>query len=424
MHDAEPGTEISGSYTLHFTAVAAAVGDEPYPPPAATPPSLARDTRLDVRRAADGTWAATATGRWGTPTALTVERTSEGLRLTGDSAVSDGGGAADHWKDIVLPMQDGAFTGAMHATGTEAVIQGDVGWSGDLTGSGSFTRDDVAPEVRWQAFGTVADDVFLPWDPIDVRAAEPVALPTGAVRVTTTSADDHVIASTSADAGSTTFTGTMPAWRTGDATLTVTATSVRDANDNRLAADFTQAFSFVALPSTQSALDVVTAPAGATFWGDHEVVASGSGLCEDDTCLQLGPALDSGCSVPRAGFAARLHPAGTHLALRYRALLAPENAGQSVFFYGPLVTLEAATPGAAPVRQSARADQPLTELEAPIAEYTHGTAWTTLELDLPAAANEVGVAVYLGDRNAIHGGCGGPPAPRSKVVVLVESLGE
>lgn len=444
--DAGPGGDaglgsVEGTFDLSFTDVTPTFeGGGPVVPPS-TSPSLAKKARLDVRANPAGGYDAVFTSRWGTSSSLAVAVSATAVTLTGTATVrGDGGGSGmvtDTWRSLTLGRDaSGKLTGAISGIGEETINQGDVVWSGKLTGKGSIAVDATRPELRARATSAIGPaDAILPWDAIAVEAAEPVA---GAGLRDATQVKGPsgtaiplgwVAQNASPWAGETAATARMSDWAAASS-----AKELSIVNDGAKAVDL------VALTSPALASKVKIHPVAfvntsvidfqgdvllANPWGD--VVFYGGGLtgtpdprCEAGGCARLGPVSLNGCTSQRVGLAGQLAagPNG-HVELRYRVLALPDGGGSPNVF-GDVVTMELARPGGSVERSSVLPSQiKLDRLPAAVDGMTHGTPWSTLDVLAPSGSGAIGVAVAPGGRDGM---CGGPLPPAVKVEILVQKI--
>lgn len=170
---------IEGTFDVTFDSATATPQPNGGSPPPTTPPSQGARARIDVRRTAAGAYEAVVTGRWGDAAPYAVAVSDTALTLTGQGGISVSttyGGTFDRWETITLARDaHGELDGTLAATGHESIGDGDVGYELDLRGAGRIARDVTAPELRAELVSRLGPPgVLLPWDPIDIRAAEPV----------------------------------------------------------------------------------------------------------------------------------------------------------------------------------------------------------------------------------------------------------
>lgn len=432
---------IEGSFDLSFAEITPTFeGGGPVVPPS-TPPSLAKKARLDVRANPAGGYDAVFTSRWGTSSSLAVAVSATAVTLTGTATVrGDAGGsglATDTWRSLTLARDaSGKLTGAVTGTGEETINQGDVLWSGKLTGKGSIAIDATRPELRARASSAIGPaDAILPWDAIVVEAAEPVAGAglRDATQVKGPSGPSipvgWVAQNAAPWAGETTASARMTDWAAASSAKEITV-----ANDGA------KAFDLVALTSPALSTKVKVHPVAfvntsvidfqgdvllASPWGD--VAFYGGGItgtpdprCESGGCARLGPVSLNGCTAQRVGLAGQLAAgANGHVELRYRVLALPDG-GSSPNVFGDVLTMELARPGGSVERSSVLPSQiKLDRLASAVDGMTHGTPWSTLDVLAPSGSGAIGVAVAPGGRDSL---CGGPLPPAVKVEILVQKI--
>jgi hypothetical protein len=440
------GTAIEGSFDLQFTSAKATLNQGGPTAPPTTSPSLATGARLDIRKSGGG-YEAVFTARWGTPAAYAVEVSGQSLTLTGSGAISGGpssgiSGASDTWERLVLPRDAaGGLTGEVRGTGREIVGQGDVIWEGTLTGSGTVKPDVTPPSLRGDYASRIGpSDKLLPWDPILVRAAEPVE-PNGVEQGIEVQGDrgetlvirwDAHQPSRASWAGETSFTGYLDDWaRAGSGepwTLFASDGAARDLAGNYGSSSIKN-LSFLRLGGATTEIGFDTDVIDVSTWGDHAIYGGGltgqnDPRCESGGCMRIGPVRYDVCGVPRAGFAGLLQRVGAgYVELRYRVLAKPMYDGPTPMLYGDAVTMQLATQGAAPRDASVPASTlGVTRLASPVDDMSYGTDWVTLEAAAPQGTGPIGVAVVVGGAGVIRGGCGGPPPPPASVEILVERV--
>jgi len=407
---------IEGSYDLVFTKV-----DLEHPTPGGRPPSLDHAYRVDIRRVA-GNLQAVVTPRWGEPAAYAVDAQPSAIRLTGKGSLS-----GDAWETISLPREgEGSFT----ATGTETQSNGDVVYSSKMTGSGSAALDVTSPELLVMTGPPVVDPaaVHLPWDPIVVRAAEPITVQdAAAIKVSGTSGPLAVAWDPVAPDATIDWAGRIQlvARRTSFEPNGALARIAAPPNVGRDLVGLGNA----AMDQPMSFLDLAVSAKSHTFDGDVVTVGTWGGAkllggktpapaCETGGCVELE--FKAGyCNVPYLGFAARLDAAGASTAkLRYRVLVnAPPGQGGPPQYVPPAFTFDVAPPGGT-VQHNAHNVAPaeLKALATPVLGYAYATDWATLAAPI-AKPGENGVAVYAGT-GPLGPSCGFVPGPVPIAVLL------
>jgi len=440
--DATAGLGVEGSYDVTFSEVTATVaGPGPTPPPGGAP-SMAKKSRLDIRKNPAGGYEAVFTSRWGTSAKLAASVSDTTVLLTGRAGVSGGNGFYDSWSKLTLPRDaNGKLTGQIAAEGEQTISQGDVVWTATLTGKAFLARDFTAPELAARLVSNVGPaDALLPWDKITVDAAEPV--PGDGLRATrlvpSKPGEKAIIPkwidsdASPAWSGETSVTGRVADWAglAGGGELTVE-------NDGKATVDLVGLPSpplrakvkFHPLPSPTAAIDFDGDVVMASTWGPGALYGGGitggsDPRCEAIGCARIGPVKASVCNGERAGLAGMINVGPLNrVALRYRVVAEPELGAGQPFVYGDVLTMELARVVGSVSSESVIGGQiKLQKLAQPIDGMTWATEWTTLEVSAPAGSDAVGVAVAAGGPVALRGGCGGPPPPPVKMEILVERV--
>jgi len=269
--------------------------------------------------------------------------------------------------------------------------------------------------------------VHLPWDPIVVRAAEPITVQdTAAIQVSGTSgplavAWDPVAPDATIDwAGRIQFVARRTSFEPNGALVRIAAAPA--AGRDLVGLDS------AAMNEPMSFLDLAVSSKSHTFDGDVVTVGTWGGAkllggkkpdpaCETGGCVELE--FKAGyCNVPYLGFAARLDAAGASTAkLRYRVLVSAPGQGGPPQYVPTAFTFDVAPPGGTVqhnVHNVAPAD--LKALATPVLGYAYATDWATLAVPI-AKPGENGVAVYAGT-GPLGPSCGFVPAPVPIAVLL------
>jgi hypothetical protein len=401
-------TGIEGSWDLRFTGVDVSSSGQNGPSP-----SVDHAFRVDLKKDPSGAYIAVVTPRWGQPAPFEADVQPKAVRLSGQGALH-AGLTTDTWSTYTLPRDaSGALDGSFTAGGTEETINGDVGMVGSLGGRGTAVRDRTAPELQIDPTSPAGPDKkLLPWDPIVVRAAEPVSIASPpAIYVTGASGllplawepDRHVdwAGTVQLTARRTTWTG-----KGADAKLAAPEQVGRDLAGLGTPT-LAQPLPFLDVPPPLKIHDFDGDSLTVALWGLAKVL-SADPICESGGCVKLEfPA--GYCNVPRVGLALRLDTTGaTAMKVRYRVLTGPASGGNGPPMSVPTVfTLEVAPLGAAAQRAAQNLDQGAVKtLPAPIAGYAYGTDWANAGAALPTSA-EAGVAIY---------GSNGPSGPNCGLV--------
>lgn len=395
--------EPKGYFDLTFNSVTATV---PMGPGDVEPPSQKTALRVDLPEApAKGaTWQATVTPRWGQPALFTVTAVEGGLLLKGSTTLTETTSTrrvTDVWQSFTLEMKGKALTGKVSSTGQESVYQGELGWSGALSGGGDLRPDATLPEGRAaNEPGAGPEGALLPWDAVQVRFAEPLK-PTEALAKLALQGEGGSVPLAwdqpkgTLDGSVSTLAGYQQGWDgvVGAAKLQL-HDGFRDPALNE-GQGFEKDFSVISVPP---------APVGGVVWGDGHQVLWGSSAsfvgetCEGKGCLAVGPFMSSSCGVSSAGAALRLPapPVGvTKLRIRLRALLSQPATTEPGGPAGPaLLTVDVARPGKGAT--SVEVPTP-SALEADDGgSLPFASAWTTVLVQVPDGVGEVGVALRAG----------------------------
>jgi hypothetical protein len=435
---------VEGSYDLVFKNV---VATKRNPLPMTSPPSEGATVRVDLRAAGAG-YEAVVTPRWGTPTAYTVTASDAELKLSGAATVSgtSNGYITDKWSELRLGRDaTGGLSGSVQGSGDETSTMGDVLDMATLTTMGSVAKDGTLPEVRSEVRSPVLPaGQLLPWDSIDVRAAEGVDAkhlqdglsvtranpdPTAPMPVTR-----WVTGPTDATswAGAATAAGKIASWdAVGGIGMLVGAagTAAVDRVGQTMSKNFSSTFTFFDVHLAASDYALGAPPTGVPAqWGDVTVhgMTGADAVCESGMCLVLGPFDNNYCGVPRLGVAGRLTapsiPGGgtaTKVALRvrYRVLLAGPNFIDTM---GPRpFSIDVVALGGEPRTTTFELPIALHDLDA--GEFHLVSDFLDAVASGPdSAATEYGFAIYAGTRSTISCGPGGgllPPSRKTQIVI-------
>jgi hypothetical protein len=442
---------LEGSYDITFGEVKLA-GNQPGGPtqPPTSAPSPGTKARLDLHALPGGGYEAVVTARWNDPGPFSVVDVSPSqIRLSGSSAAVRGASYVDdEWTVFAFSRAaDGTLDGSFTATGEEDVTDGDETNVTDVTVTGTVARDVTAPEFKPIILSTDGPPgQLLPWDPIRVRAAEPIA-PAMFLKGLTVSVSppspvpsiswtDEESGFPSAWAGTVQVKGLLTSW---DSALTNPTLGVGGMTDRvgNASAPMTEPLSFLTLLPGQTSHEFDTDTVTVGSWGPAITFLGGFAgsdpSCEKGGCVQMGAFSYNGCLPMAPGVAGLLAVPGAKAVLvRYRVLangnptLSPP-PGSLPILPGAAFTVAVATPGvdASPtyayVSSNGTSDL-LKPLASPVLGMNWATDWTTLTAPVATPASVVGFSVTAGMGTAI-GGCGGAPAyPRVDVIVLVDSV--
>ena len=138
--------------------------------------------RVDLldRPAKGEVWQAVVTPRWGQPSTFEVTLADGLLVLSKGNATltstSSVGTVSDVWQTLTFEVWGKRLNGVVTAEGQQTVVRGDGAWSGLLGGRGQIVRDATPPEGRAGLPGGMGpDEKLMPWDPLQVALAEPLA---------------------------------------------------------------------------------------------------------------------------------------------------------------------------------------------------------------------------------------------------------
>jgi hypothetical protein len=320
--------------------------------------------------------------------------------------------------------------------------QGDEEWGGDLTGTGTLAQDTTHPEVRADVLSGIGpSDALLPWDRLPISTAEPVD-EKGLQDNTQISSDkgdklavvwQPTVSPDTAWAGRASFVGYLQDWVSATSSDSWNVRNTGEFVVDRVglsAAAITTPLKFLRMGGPTQSVEFDDDVVESSSWGDYMIYGGGFAgqsdpRCEQGGCMRIGPVRYDFCAMPRAGFAAQLQRlAGGLVELRYRILADPlEQPNSLPSLIGEVVTLEVASPGAAPVDHGVQGSSAaIALLAAPVDGMHYGSDWQTFEVPAPAGSGPIGVAVAAGGYSLLRGGCGGPPMPASSVEILVEHV--
>jgi hypothetical protein len=300
---------------------------------------------------------ALVTPRWGDPERFDVEVQDQTLILVGRVQIPEKPEFAsriDALGSIKLRLEAGGLVLGRTASGNGTELDGSLPGERTfaLSLTGSIDLDRTPPEIRDESRSLRGpSDALLPWDPIVLRAAEPlsaVRLDEGLVLSPAEIADaviDMTFGFSPVEAersvrGVTLLTGNLKRWdgllTGGDLSVWAVPDVIRDWPDNELAPDFA-----LTIPFTDLGVPV----SNHTFVRDDEVARYGhvtpwtfpppdGAPCDVSTCIQIGPAPDGDCGARSgiAGILSTFEPAGTEYRIDYSILSAePWPAGAVAF---------------------------------------------------------------------------------------------
>lgn len=405
-----------GSFDLTFVTVTA-TPTYASSLPSVAPPSIGANAML---RVADGA-PTMLTPRWGTPAELDATLTNSAFELqSGTVTISDDTTyfVTDTWTDFEIDREDnGTFTGAFSAKGTEEISDGDEIFEATLVGTGKIAGDTTPPDVR---LGTLPPNGLMPWEPIPVQLAEPVTKPASRILSLSPAAAAGVV--TPSDANSLRADVLASAW--SNESVNVVAQAMTDLAGNSIdTKTFPVTFFDPGAPAAAFSFDSATA--NPSKWDDASLITfmNADASCESGGCAKIGPLGDHGCTIPNAGLAGILEHDASHastLFVRYRILVGidPTAGGTSSVTPDPGVfSVETATPGQSPTTQPI--GFALADLKTIPSTFgmTQATDWATATIPLPAAS-ELGVRIGFGSGAY----CGGPILNENSTIVLIDSI--
>lgn len=439
------GLAVPGSYELVFGKVTATSSfPNAIPEPAVQIPSENMRMRFDVRAAASGGLEALITPRFGTPGRVSGTLSGGAYALTGDVVVSAGTGllVSDHWSSLRVTAANSGLGSTVTLEGSEMVIQGDIVFNYDLTATAELAQDATAPELTSAPSSRRGpSDALLPWDPISVDVAEPVAGQALEQHASVQFADADrggqlspapVVWRETPNDAATSWAGIVhgdaflafwdrhPAAVAQPFAITVSAGVADPAGhpSARISAPF--AVLDAGAPQPSFLFDDPSAPRPAA-WGSVAVIAPGTAgsRCEHGGCLEIGPYRSGFCNGGPNGIAGRVQaPTGT-LGVRYRIFYAAATPVGTTF------SVEVAHAGSsATVRDiqapSSDALQDLGETTGPL---HWATPWTTVTVALPGplppVVIDLGFALSTQDKKQW---CGGLMPPPVDALVVIDSL--
>lgn len=448
------GFPIPGSYDLAVGKVTATPQSTVGPPsPNVTPPSEGRTMRLDVRKGTAGSVDGVLTPRWGAPAHVDGARETGEYRFTGDVSVSGTDSSAnvtDQWSTLHVAASGSGLGTNVTMEGTENVFQGDVLWTFDLRGTATLANDDTAPELRSAPTSPRGpSDALLPWDPIEVDVAEPVA---GAAIESKTSVllsdVDHAGELTPLPIGwhfaptdtKTSWAGIVraearlsgwdhhPTQTAKPYTLRAEAGIVDAVGLGSAAVSASFAVLDVGQPQPSFPFDRADAPAPVT-WGLVALRAGAGARCEQGGCLEIGPYETTYCGTGRHGIAGRVSAPTGSLDVRYRVLYAASASSpdEPPSPYGPAFTIEIARAGAEAIARQVQSPPgtSLLDLGAAAGELRWATPWTTESVSLPGPLPPmvIDLGFSIGSADSSSTWCGGGPLPPPvKTLVVLDAL--
>lgn len=433
-----------GSFDLTFATATYTSGLPPFGNQ--KPASYGKSARVDIRAAANESFDAVFTARWGTPAVYDVKVDASAVTLSGKGEVwgAGFGGGRDTWTSLRLARRaDGALSGAMSATGTEEVSGGDVVWQGTVSASGSIDKDATAPEVK--AFVTSPqgpEALLLAWDPLRVQVAEGIDAAKLSSSFALGAAGHHalpigwtIVAPESADArwaGATGMKGVLTSWDdSATPSLALSAPGTLADRAGHASAPFSTPVAFASLVAGQRSHGFDTDVITVARWGQPLVFLGGftgsDPHCEQGGCAEIGPFANSVCGAPRIGIAGMIDaPPATTLVVRYRVLFGDGSGPQSQQpppQYGAAFSVEVATPGIEATSTGVSvAPAEITLLSSAWGTLRWATPWKTLRAALPGSASpRTGFAIRAG---AYAGSpyCGGPVPQPVETAILVDSV--
>lgn len=408
-----------GSFDLTLTAVDASLptgsGKQPSP-------SLGTSFRLDLLDHSTGSpWKAVVAPRWGTPTVFEGSVMSQGLLLSGAATVKVPG-VTDVWQSFLLGLdKDGKLTGTVSAVGQESDLTESVGVSGKISGKGTLGPDVTPPAGKPGVDAGFASEALLPWEPISVRFAEPIAEADAkshlALQVYGAQAPVtwSFVGGADKASGVVQASGFALAWTDLSSSKLELIPGYPDKALNP-GSGFEKGLSLLSPPKATTGKSAVSFQGDYVGWGGASVVLK-SEAC-DGPCAVLGPVPAAACDLPSIGLAGRLDvpEKASMVRVRYRVLLAGDSAPTTV----AALSVMLARPGKAPVTK---------DVQSPLVMPFGGqfaSAWLTAELPLPAksgvAPAELGWAIRAGGFAAAES-CGPTAnAPTAPMTVLVDTI--
>ena len=385
-------------------------------------PILSQHARLDIKKSGTD-YDAVLTPEFGDPQSMVVTLDTDGsITLAGSAASFSGGGPYSSTTDTIDTIKlavgsDGHLTGVFTATGAENVFEGDVGWNGNATATGTVLADARAPQAQASSVSSAAS-VVLPWDTLYARMSEPIDSKSLSSAISLSPANGTASVNwqigTSVDwVGAVSVTGYRKSWDdfTGVAAFGV-AGGLVDPSGNASSATSTQ-LQFLSVPKA-SAFSGATPPA---MWGKSQIATGADACGTDPSCIELGP-LQGPCTADPGGIAGRFDAAGGKtLAIKFR-LRAQSQSGQPYLMSGP--GFDVAAPGAS--AQMAY-DASLTIQFNPTSDttYPYATDWLTANITLPASSGEVGFSMLPFGASSSYCG-GGPALPPITLTIDVASI--
>jgi hypothetical protein len=451
--DAGARLAVPGSYELvvdEVTVTDATRGGPPAPAGVKSP-SEGQIMRFDVRRGQAGAVESIVTPRWGMPARMDGSATGGTYELSGGLLVSgfSNGNVGDNWTTLRVAAGDQGLGTSVTMKGTQHVVQGDVVWMNDLAATATLRRDETPPELR-SAPASVRgpESALLPWDPIEVKMAEPIDKGDFALEAVVAStqreedsgaeavvpvtwqsipADEAVSwAGIVRSLGRLNEWGSSPAQKTSHHEVRVSA-GLADPT-GLVSTMFVSPFSVLGVGNAVPEFTFDTADEQRPAWWGLTTVDDGtSGRCERGGCLEVGPYNAPYCGAERSGVAGRVQaPTGT-LELRYRLLHAsdPTAPDQPAKVFGAVFVIEVARAGAEVTTDVVNAPPAATLTDMGAGELRWASPWTTVSVSLPGptppSVADLGFSIGPGD--AVSTICGGGPLPPSvKTLLVIDSI--
>ena len=401
--DSVAAYDLKGSFDLTFPSVQAKLTMGPGD---VNSPSEVTPLRVDIQELdKDGKGTAVVTPRWTQPSVFTAELVDTTLVLKGTATLvstSSKGSVTEVWQTISLQVRGGKLTGQVGALGQQTVARDSKSWPGQLTGSGKITPDATAPEGRAGVVDNVGpDSKLLPWEPLRVVLAEPIAsekLLTNLTPSTASKGDTSVSWVPSSDSliefdMVSTLLGYRQSWESDVASLsTQLADGFEDLAHNK-GKGFQKDYEMAEVPTASLPLKWDTS--APLVWGASQL-PGGSG-CEGKACLSFGPFAVGACTVPAAGAAVRLTDVSEKAKLRLSVrVFTTDSLLTSPGSTPPeMLSIEMARVGQPPVRQSV----PMPALASCVAEggdLPVCSNWISVLAEAPAGPGELGLALRSG----------------------------
>ena len=412
-----------GSYDLTFTTVTADTQGGLF----GTPPSKGHSFRVDLA-VNKGATSALVTPRWGSPTYYDAKILSNSVVLEGKGTYFENY-ATDTWATITLARDGaGALSGAFTATGTEQASGGDVIATGNVTATGTLTGDLLAPELRIDGQSQLGPDgALLPWDPIGLRFAEPVAGGTSPFSTFAISSNAGKSVPVQWDpnpgivapyVGFIVGTARRSDFAPTGASTVAWPSSLSDFAGHALA-PVSQPLAFVDLPVVAKQHSLDGDASTVATWGATALLGGLTGsdpACESGGCAEIGVFSNGYCQQQptRLGLAARVDTnEATTITFRYRVFV--EDRGSPPYIPAAL-TLQTASPlGKVTTSSVMPTSTDFTKLATPYKNLAWATAWSTATV--PVTGKETGLTI-AGGLGPVTGPCGLVPAPMNTIIVV------